>query len=421
MKAFTERNPKRIGAVVLVVVLALVAAVLLLNKSVLSSTYTVRARFANAAGIGPGATVTMAGVQVGTVSAVHLRGNAVVTDLAINGGTVLPHRTSAGIEVETVLGVLEVALQPISGWNRPLHSGALITDTTVPIEFQNLQNTSGKLLQQSDVAAFNQLLTAVSDIATGKQQQVAQIISGLDQLTGVVDARSSQVSQLIDAANTLASTVAARDQQLSSVVNDLASVVAGLAARSSDLATLIQQTDQMATQTASLVGQNQPQIQQLLDHLQVVLGTVSQHQEDLAQAVAYLDSGIQGFASIGYSGTQPNPSWANTYVNLLGSAGLDGILGACGVVDQALNKILGPDPLPCSQQTGPPITSTGPTSSGGTAAAGTPVAGTPVAGGTSSAGGSAAPSGSGSAVGAPSVDRAGLAPLSALLGQLVGS
>lgn len=424
MRAFTERNPRRIGAVVLVVILVVVSAVLLLNKSVLSSTYTVEARFPNAAGLGSGATVTMAGVDVGTVSGVHLQGNAVVADLAVNSGTVLPRHTSAAIEVETVLGVLDVALQPISGWAHPLRGGALITDTTVPVEFQDLENTGGNLLQQSDVNAFNQLLTAVDDIATGKQQQVAQIIDGLDQLTGVVDARSSQVSQLIDAANTLASTVAARDQQLSGVVQDLSTVVEGLAARSSDLATLIQQTDQMATQTAALVGQDQPQVQQLLDHLQVVLGTVSQHQDDLAQAIAYLDSGIQGFASIGYSGTEPNPNWANIFVNLLGSAGLDGVLGACGVVDDALNQILGPDPLPCSQQTGPPLTSTGSTSNGSPATGSTAgsAAGSTSDGATAapSAGASSGSAGGGSSAASPSTSS-GLAPLSSLLGQLVGS
>lgn len=417
MKAFTERNPKRIGAVVVAVALALVAAVLLLNKSVLSSAYTVRARFSNAAGIGPGATVTMAGVAIGSVKAVRVAGNAVMVDLAINSGTVLPHHTGAAIEVETVLGVLDVALQPLGGWSHPLASGATITDTTVPVEFQNVQNAGGNLLQQSDVTAFNQLLKAVDAIATGKQQQVAQIVAGLDKFTGVVDARSTQVSQLIDAANTLASTVASRDQQLSTVVKDLATVVQGLASRSGDLAALIQQTDRMATQTASLVGQDQPQIQQLLNHLHAVLGVVQQHQVDLAQGIAYLDSGIQGFASIGYSGSAANPSWANVYVNLLGSAGIDSLLGACGVVDDALNQILGPDPLPCSQQVGPPVTSTSAPGAAGTSTAATPKAAGASSGSSSGAGAATAgPSTAGPSAASPSAN-----PLSALLGQLLGS
>lgn len=360
MKAFTERNPKRIGAVVVVIALVMAAGVLFLHRSMFTSTYTVAARFPNAAGIAAGDTVTLAGVAVGTVSGVHLRGNAVVVDMAINHGVVIPHRTAAAIEVETVLGVLDVALQPIGGWSHPLGGGAMITDTSVPVEFQNLENTTGNLLQQADVSAFNQVLTAVDDIAKGKASQVSAIIAGLDKFTGVVDARSSQVSDLIDAADTLSATVAARDRQLASVVSSLDQVVQGLAGRASDLAILIRQTDALATQTAGLVGRNQPQIQQLLNHLQAVLAVVSQHQVDLAEGVAYLDSGLTGFASIGYSGAADIPNqWGNIFVNLLGSAGIDGILGSCGLVDQVLNQVLGPDPLPCNEQSGPPVTSTG--------------------------------------------------------------
>ncbi len=358
MKSFTERNPARIGLVVVVATVVAVGAVLTVNRSIFTSSYTLAARFSNAAGIGPGAKVTLAGVDVGTVSGVHLDGNAVLVDLAVNQGVVLPRRTTASIEVETVLGVLDVALQPLGGWSSPLRGGALITDTSVPVELQNVENTAGNLLQQADVAAFNKLLTAIGDIARGKQAQVAQIVQGLDSFTGVVDARSTQVSDLIDAANTLASTVAARDRQLSSVVSSLAQVVQGLAARSSDLAAVIRQTDRLASQTAALVGGDQPQIQQLLDHLHAVLGVVAQHQQDLAEGVAYLDSGLQGFSSIGNSGSTPN-SWGNIYFDLLGSNGIDSVLGSCGILDQALNQVLGPDPLPCSQRSGPAVTSTG--------------------------------------------------------------
>jgi phospholipid/cholesterol/gamma-HCH transport system substrate-binding protein len=358
VRSFVERNPARIGLVVIVTALASVGAVLTVNRSIFTSSYTVAARFSNAAGIGPGAKVTLAGVDVGTVSGVHLDGNAVLVDLAVNQGVVLPRRTAASIEVETVLGVLDVALQPLGGWSSPLRDGALITDTSVPVELQQVENTAGNLLQQADVAAFNKLLTAIDDIARGKQAQVAQIVQGLDRFTGVVDARSTQVSDLIDAANRLASTVAARDSQLSSVVSSVDQVVQGLAARSSDLASLIQQTDRMASQTAALVGGDQPQVQQLLDHLHAVLGVVAQHQLDLAEGVAYLDSGLQGFSSIGFSGSAPN-SWGNIYFDLLGSTGIDSVLGSCGILDQALNQVLGPDPLPCSQRSGPAVTSTG--------------------------------------------------------------
>jgi phospholipid/cholesterol/gamma-HCH transport system substrate-binding protein len=423
MKAFTERNPRRIGAIALAVMLALVAGVFFLNRSIFASTYTLRARFANAAGLGPGAKVTVAGVDVGTVRSVQLDGNAVLATLSVDRSVTLPAQTAAAIEVETVLGVLDVALQPISGWSHPLRNGALITDTSVPVEFQNLQNTGGHLLEQSDVHALNQLLSAVADIAKGKETQVAQIISGLDRFTGVIDARSSEVSQLIDAAQHLSATVAQHDQQLAGVVASLTQVVQGLADRSGELASLIQNTDQLASQTASLIGQNQPQLQQLLNRLHTVLGVVAAHQEDLAEAVAYLDSGITGFASIGYSGSTPLP-WANIYFDVLGSSGVSELLGSCdSVVSAVLRATLGPDPLPCAERVGPPVTSTGPvptsSSSGSAGAATGPVGSTPTSGATGRSSSASPAAASGSTSSTNGADLL-LNPLDQVLGGLLG-
>ena len=120
----------------------------------------------------------------------------------------LPHVTTAAVEVETLLGVVDVTLKPVSGWADPLKPGALITDTSVPTEFYQLQNTAHSLLSKTNAQALNSLVTSLANITKDKQTQVAQIISGLGALTTTVDQRSGQVSQLIDSANTLSSTLA---------------------------------------------------------------------------------------------------------------------------------------------------------------------------------------------------------------------
>jgi len=101
VKAVTERNPKVVGIVGLVVMTAFVLGILFLNRSVFSSGYTVQARFTNAAGISKGTEVMEAGVNIGTVSSVQVHGNAVDAQLTVNRSVVLPHATSAAVEVET--------------------------------------------------------------------------------------------------------------------------------------------------------------------------------------------------------------------------------------------------------------------------------------------------------------------------------
>ncbi len=414
MRSFTEASPKAVGAIVAALTAAAIAAVLLVNRGMFESTYQLHARFTNAAGVDPGTPVLLAGVDVGSVGTVRLAGNAVEATLDINNGVVLPARTQAAISVETVLGNLDVTLQPIGGWRHPLGPGATVPETSVPTELYQVENEAGGLLSKTDAAALNQLITSLATITKGKQRQVAEIVNGLNGFTGVIDQRRSQVSQLIDAANTLSSTVAQRDRQLASTITDLSTVVQGLAQRSTDLGSLIDNTQQAAAQLSTLVGSNQPQLSQLVNHLDSVLSVLSRHQLDLAEGISSAASAVTGFASIGSSGSTPNPSWANVYTNMLTTTGALNVLGACGTLDQVLNEALGPDPLPCDQQTGPPVTTTSspagsaPSSSGGGTGQ-TPTAGSGASGagtGTGTAGPSS-PASAGSAGSAGGGDPAG--------------
>ncbi len=352
MKAFTERNPKLLGLIGMVIMVIAVLAILFLNRSFFTSGYDVTARFPNAAGIAKGTDVMVAGVKVGSVTSVSLHGNAVDAQLSVSHSTVLPHDTTAAIEVETLLGVVDVTLQPVSGWSDPLRSGATITDTSVPTEFYQLQNSAHELLSKSNAKALNSLVESLATITKGKQTQVAQIIEGLGKLTNTVDQRSGQVSQLIDSANTLANTLTARDQQLVSVVNNLNVVSTGLAAHNQDLSNLITNVDAMATQTNSLVGQDSPALNALLASLHSDLTVVGQHQDDLAQDVSYLGGALKGFASIAYSG-DATENWANIYANPASLTTAYGFIGPCGTLDQIFNEALGPDPASCDNQTGP--------------------------------------------------------------------
>lgn len=354
MKSFTERNPKVIGSVVLAVMAAVVLGVVLLNRSLFQSGYPVSARFATTAGIGKGTEVLLAGVKVGTVDSVGIDGNAVDVAMTIDNGVVLPRRTDAAIQVQTLLGVMDVSLRPVSGWSAPLRPGALLTDTSVPTEIYQLRNEAGHLLTTSDTKAFDSLVQSLQAITQGKQHQVAQIVKGLDALTTTVDQRSGEVSQLIDSAKALSTTLAQHDQQLATVIQNLDTVAGGLADHSAQLADLIDNVDAMAAETNGLVGQDRPQLNSLLQQLHSTLGVVGQHQVDLAQAVGYLGAALKGFASLGYSGPNDTPnSWANIYVNTVGLTPLSGVLGPCGALTAALTQILGPTPLACDQRTGP--------------------------------------------------------------------
>ncbi|HZT66089.1 MAG TPA: MCE family protein [Acidimicrobiales bacterium] len=363
-RSFTERNPVVIGAISLAVIFTFVAAALFLNKNVFGGGKGVVLRFTNAAGLRAGDQVLLAGVPVGEVKSLDQKGDFVYAHITIDGSTDLPDDSSATIEVETLLGQVAVKLVAGHDWGHQLAAGAMISDTTVPTEFQQLQNAAGPLLAQSNGKELSDLLGELATITNGKRTQVSELISGLDKLTATIDDRKSQVGQLIDGSDQVATALASRDQQLASAVTNLETVLAGLAQRRAALSDLITNVGQVAGQTASLVGDNRARLDSLLSALNADLDLVARHQVDLAQGLSYLASAVEGFQSVGYSGAQQYPnSWANVYTNLVG--GGDQVLGSCGYLDQALDAALGPDPYSCNQRVGPvvaPSSSPGPSS-----------------------------------------------------------
>jgi phospholipid/cholesterol/gamma-HCH transport system substrate-binding protein len=411
MKSFTERSPKVIGLIGVAVIAFVVLAILFLNKSVFSSGYQVTARFSSAAGITKGTDVMVAGVKSGSVTHVSVHGNSVDAVLSVNQGVQLPHDTTAAVQVETLLGVVDVTLQPVSGWERPLQNDAFITRTSVPTELYQLQNTGEKLLSKSNAKALNTLVESLATITKGKQTQVADIIKGLGALASTINQRGGQVSQLIDSANVLSSTLAGKDQELVSIINNLNTVSTGLANHSTDLSNLITNVDQMATQTNSLVSGDSPALNSLLASLHTDLTVVGAHQVDLAQGVSYLGTALKGFASIAYAGDQ-TVNWANIFVNPAGLTGTYGVIGPCGALDVALTAALGPDPTLCSAQTGPtPTAGTSATSNSGSGPSGSSSSTTSTTGV-----GKSAPANSG----LPSGPNSGLGGLSQLLAPLLG-
>jgi phospholipid/cholesterol/gamma-HCH transport system substrate-binding protein len=353
-KAITDWNRKAIGAVTIALILAVAGGALVLTSSVFKSTYTVRARFSNAVGLEGGDQVLLAGVAVGKVSSVKVVGNHVVADLAINDGVQLPSDTAASIAVQSLLGVIGVDLKPGGNWSHLLSADSLISNTSVPFEYFEVQNASGDLLSATDAKALGEVVSSLEGATSGDRTQIQEIIDGLAGATSAINQHRDAAAQLIDAADALSGTLASKDHELATVIDDLDIVVRGLADRSSELGSLIDQTEQAALETSNLIGRNQPRLQQMLNDLHTLLQVIGQHQIDVARSVAFAASAIKGFASVGKSGAASTP-WANIYTNIVGSAVGYEVLGSCGALDEALDVALGPDPRPCGDRAGPPV------------------------------------------------------------------
>jgi phospholipid/cholesterol/gamma-HCH transport system substrate-binding protein len=103
-----------------------------------SETYPVRARFSNLSGLSTGATVSVAGVPVGSVTNLSLSEDfSAIADLRIRKGIRIPDDSVASVRSKGLLGDKFIALSP-GGSDHFLTPDALITDTESSVDLESL-------------------------------------------------------------------------------------------------------------------------------------------------------------------------------------------------------------------------------------------------------------------------------------------
>ena len=108
--------------------------------------YEVEAQFTSASGLKPGATVEIAGVEVGRVKAIGLKEDRAIVKLGIDKDTKLYTDTIASIKTRGIIGEKFLALSP-GGGGDPLKAGDMIRDTESGLDLEELvsQYVHGKV------------------------------------------------------------------------------------------------------------------------------------------------------------------------------------------------------------------------------------------------------------------------------------
>jgi phospholipid/cholesterol/gamma-HCH transport system substrate-binding protein len=108
--------------------------------------YEVDAQFNSASGLKAGATVEIAGVEVGRVKSIVLKEDRAMVKLAVQNGTKLYSDTIASIKTRGIIGEKFLALSP-GGGGDPLKAGDTIRDTESGLDLEELvsQYVHGKV------------------------------------------------------------------------------------------------------------------------------------------------------------------------------------------------------------------------------------------------------------------------------------
>jgi phospholipid/cholesterol/gamma-HCH transport system substrate-binding protein len=331
----------KLGVFVAVAVLAtvVVTASLLNLRSQPQSAYS--AVFTDASGLQPGDFVDIAGVQVGTVTAVQLQGTRALVNFTVDSDQPLTTTTHADVEYANLLGQQLIALVPGPGVENPLPAGTQIppSRTAPALDLTGIFNGFQPLFSALTPQQVNELTASIIEVFQGESGTVAGLVTQTASLTQNLAQRQQVIGQVIDNLSSVAGTLDAHDQQLVTMIDQFDSLVNGLVSERGQLGSTIDSLSGLTHAVSDLLGQSQPTLDQAINGVVSASHTAAQNQSGFDGVLANLPAFIGTLDKVADTG-----SWLNVYICNL-------TIHVQGTVN--LNLLTGQPSLPLTLPSGP--------------------------------------------------------------------
>ncbi|MDA8186305.1 MAG: MCE family protein [Acidimicrobiales bacterium] len=232
-----------------------------------------------AAGLHPGFSVALNGVDVGSVSAVDLvRGGARVV-MTIDKGVSIPSSVEARVNLANALGEQQVDLVPRATLHDPpLRNGATVplAPDGAPTEVSQVVSTATKLLQAIPPHALNSLLSELSTALAGQAGNLQTITDSSKVFAQELLAYQSQFKALLANAPPVLDTVAADGPALQQALANTAVIAHVFAQHRNDIVNLFNSGSNAFGDLGSIVAAERPNLACLFHDLAGLNSNLSQ-------------------------------------------------------------------------------------------------------------------------------------------------
>jgi phospholipid/cholesterol/gamma-HCH transport system substrate-binding protein len=316
-KPFSSRNPTTIGAIGLVMILALLwAAFNASSLPLIGGGTSFSAYFTEDANLRPNDDVRVAGVKVGTVDSTDLEGDKVKVVFKIKDAFI-GDASTAQIKLKTLLGAKYLSIDSIGtkgqdpGKTIPLSRTHSLFD--VYPAFTELTNK----IEAIDTTQLAKAFDTMSATFSNTPKSVRSVLTGLSRLSDTIASRDSELRNLLARANQVTAVLADRDAELQKLFTDGGLLLDELNARRDAIHSLLINTSTLSLQLEGLVHDNQKTIGPLLNQLDKVLTLLNNNQDSLDRGLALLGPFYRVF-----NNTIGNGRWFDNYICNFSVAGV---------------------------------------------------------------------------------------------------
>ncbi|WP_280505941.1 MCE family protein [Nocardia farcinica] len=263
---------------------------------------TIHAEFAQAAGMRPGATVDVSGIEVGTVRAVELAGDRVVVDMRVRGDLKLGPDARASIKMSTILGRLHIELFPGDGHGLPGDTIPL-ENTTVPYNLGKViqdpeYNSSFERIERIDPDKLREALNAFERQMGDSPQLTVAALDSIGALAEVINARRDEVDQLLKSMDTVSTLVAENQNAVLLLLHRGEAIGNAVAVRQQMLAQLLDNVAALSALLQEMGIENNGQLGPLIHDLNTMTEGLQKNKENLDRLYETMPVAMRQFNNV---------------------------------------------------------------------------------------------------------------------------
>jgi phospholipid/cholesterol/gamma-HCH transport system substrate-binding protein len=301
------RNPVT-TAVVGLSVIALVVVLAFNGPAIFGGGTTYRAEFREAAGLTAGDMVTVAGVEAGRVRDVELEGDHVLVTFDVTEAWV-GDRTSASIQIKTLLGAKTLALDPQGDAQLDADATIPLARTSSPFDVVEAFDGLSGTIDQIDTDQLAQSLTTLSDTFRDTPPEIRGALDGLSRLSTTIASRDEEIRRLLAGTHELAGVLADRNAEVEKLLKDGNLLLGELQRRREAIGRLLDGTIALSEQLRGLVADNKEQLRPTLEQLDRVAALLQRNKDALGAGIRDLAVFVRLFTN-----ATGNGEWFDNYI-----------------------------------------------------------------------------------------------------------
>jgi phospholipid/cholesterol/gamma-HCH transport system substrate-binding protein len=219
-------------------------------------------RFTDVTGLLPGNEVRIAGVKVGTVQSIGLKGDQADVTVKMEGSHRITEGNTIQVRYRNLVGERYLAIVEGAGSSTPMKAGSTVpVERTQPaLDLTLLFNGFRPLFQALDPKTINDVSFEIIQTLQGEGGTVDALLARTASLTNTLADKDAVIGRVVDNLTTVLATVDQRDTELSNLIIQLRRLSQGFAQDRTQIGESIQGIGDLTDATAGLLAGIRPSL-----------------------------------------------------------------------------------------------------------------------------------------------------------------